>query len=70
MGSMTITVELAGEGSRELDAAGKTYADLLAPFDVSKHEVSMLVDGRPVPEDQPVEGDVDHVEVVRLIQGG
>ena len=67
---MTITVELAGEGSRELDPADKTYADLLAPFDVSKHEVSMLVDGRPVPEDQPVESDVDRVEVVRLIQGG
>lgn len=67
---MTVTVELAGEQSEEVDAAGKTYADLLAPFDVSKHEVSVLVDGRPVPEDQPVGSDVDRVEVVRLIQGG
>ncbi|MXR50983.1 small archaeal modifier protein 2 [Halovenus sp. WSH3] len=67
---MTVTVELAGEGSHEVDAAGKTYADLLAPFDVSKHEVSVLVDGRPVPEDQAVDSDVERVEVVRLIQGG
>ncbi|MFT4947350.1 MAG: sulfur carrier protein [Natronomonas sp.] len=67
---MTVTVELAGEQSREVDPAGKTYADLLAPFDLSKHEVSVLVDGRPVPEDQPVESDVDSVEIVRLIRGG
>jgi sulfur carrier protein len=67
---MTVTVELAGESSHEVDAAGKTYADLLAPFDLSKHEVSLLVDGRPVPEDKQVEADVDHVEIVRLIQGG
>lgn len=67
---MTVTVALAGEQTHEVAAADKTYADLLAPFDVSKHEVSLLVDGRPVPEDQPVGTDVEHVEVVRLIQGG
>ena len=67
---MSITVELVGEGSREVDPDGKTYADLLAPFGVSRHEVSVLVDGRPVPEDQPVGSDVDHVRVLRLIQGG
>lgn len=67
---MTVTVDLAGEGSHELDATGKSYADLLAPFDVSVHEVSLLVDGRPVPEDQPVDDDIDRVEVVKLIQGG
>jgi len=67
---MTVTVELAGEDSHEVEAAGKTYADLLVPFDLSKHEVSVLVDGRPVPEDRPVENDVEHVEVVRLIRGG
>lgn len=67
---MSVTVELVGEGERELDATGKSYADLLSPFDVSKHEVSVMVDGRPVPEDQPVDSDVEHVRVVRLIQGG
>ena len=67
---MSVTVELVGEGSREVDPDGKTYADLLAPFGVSRHEVSMLVDGRPVPEDQPIGPEVDHVRVLRLIQGG
>lgn len=67
---MTVTVDLAGEGSHELDAAGKTYADLLAPFAVRVHEVSLLVDGRPVPEDQPVDEDIDRAEVVKLVQGG
>ncbi|THE64675.1 hypothetical protein D8Y22_11770 [Salinadaptatus halalkaliphilus] len=45
-----------------------TYADLLTAVDLSPHEVSVLVDGRPVPEDQPV--DADHVTVLRLIKGG
>jgi len=30
--------------------------------------VSVLVDGRPVPEDRPV--DADRVEVLRLVKGG
>ncbi|ELY87960.1 ubiquitin-like small modifier protein SAMP2 [Natrialba taiwanensis] len=45
-----------------------TYADLLREVDLSPHEVSVLVDGRPVPEDQPVES--EHVTVLRLIKGG
>jgi len=65
---MSVTVELVGE--KECEADGDTYGDLLAPFDVSTHEVSILVDGRPVPEDRPVDSDVDHVRVVRLIKGG
>ncbi|PGF15975.1 hypothetical protein CP556_07485 [Natrinema sp. CBA1119] len=57
----------------DVDAAGgpdgtPTYADLLRAIDLSPHEVSVLVDGRPVPEDQPVES--DHVTVLRLIKGG
>jgi len=67
---MSVTVELVGEGTRDVDPGGGTYADLLEPFDVSRHEVSVLVDGRPVPEDQPVGSDVDRVRVVRLIKGG
>jgi sulfur carrier protein len=65
---MSVTVELVGE--RECEADGDTYGDLLTPFDVSQHEVSILVDGRPVPEDRPVDSDVDHVRVLRLIKGG
>jgi sulfur carrier protein len=67
---MEITVELVGEGSRELDVTEGRYGDLLEPFDVSKHEVSILVDGTPVPEDQQIDTTVDHVRVVRLIKGG
>lgn len=66
-----VTVELVGEGTRDVEAGeGDTYADLLAPFDVSRHEVSILVEGRPVPEDAPVEASVERVRVVRLVKGG
>ena len=66
---MHVTVEIAGEDTQEVDVAeDATYADLLAPVDLSPHEVSVLVDDRPVPTDQPVE--TDHVRVVRLIKGG
>jgi len=66
---MEVTVELVGEDTRELDVeSGATYGELLADFDVSPHEVSVLVDDRPVPEDEAV--DAEHVRVVRLIKGG
>lgn len=65
---MDVTVEVAGEETHELSVADPTYADLLAEIDLSPHEVSVMVDGRPVPEDQPVE--TDRVTVVRLIKGG
>jgi sulfur carrier protein len=65
---MDVTVEVAGEETHELSVADPTYADLLAEIDLSPHEVSVMVDGRPVPEDQPVK--TDHVTVVRLIKGG
>lgn len=67
---MSVTVELVGERTQEVDPTDKRYEELLAPFEVSKHEVSILVDGRPVPEDEPVEESVDHVKVIRLIKGG
>lgn len=66
---MRVTVSVVGEGTRELDVAdGATYADLLADLPYSPHEVSVLVDGRPVPEDEPVRA--DSVEVLRLVKGG
>lgn len=67
---MRITVELVGEGCRTVDVDEGTYSDLLEPFDVSRHEVSILVDGTPVPEDRPLDENVDHVRILRLIQGG
>lgn len=66
---MNVTVEVVGEDSHDVAVADDaTYADLLAPLDLSPHEVSVMVDGNTVPEDQPVE--TDHVRVVRLIKGG
>lgn len=67
---MELTVELIGEGSREVDIEDGCYEDLLSPFDVSKHEVSILVDGTPVPEDRPIDESVEHVRILRLIKGG
>ncbi|MCL7416221.1 MAG: small archaeal modifier protein 2 [Halalkalicoccus sp.] len=65
---MDVTVEVVGERSYELSLPEPTYADLLSELDLSPHEVSVMVDGRPVPEDQPV--DARRVQVLRLIKGG
>ncbi|MFB6095969.1 MAG: ubiquitin-like small modifier protein 2 [Haloferacaceae archaeon] len=66
---MNVTVEVVGEGSRDVDAdADATYADLVRAVGLNVNEVSVLVDGSPVPEDQPVEA--DQITVLRLIQGG
>lgn len=65
---MDVTVEVVGEGTHDLSLPEPTYADLLAELDLSPHEVSVMVDGRPVPEDQPV--DARRVRVLRLIKGG
>ncbi|AGB29962.1 hypothetical protein C488_18870 [Natrinema pellirubrum DSM 15624] len=81
---MQVTVDVKGEDTYEFDleavagadaggvdgrdAEPPTYADLLREVDLSPHEVSVLVDGRPVPEDRPVES--EQVTVLRLIKGG
>jgi len=65
---MNVTVEVLGEGTYEFEVTDATYLDLLAEVGLSPHEVSVMVEGRPVPEDQPVE--TDHVRVLRLIRGG
>jgi sulfur carrier protein len=66
---MHVTVEVAGEDTHEVDVdEDATYADLLEPLDLSPHTVSVLVDDRTVPTDQPVES--ERVTVVRLIKGG
>ncbi|ELZ11010.1 hypothetical protein C479_09373 [Halovivax asiaticus JCM 14624] len=76
---MRVTVDVKGEETHEVDletaegtpaarSSPPTYAELLAAIDYSPHEVSVLVDGHPVPEDQPVE--TDEVTVLRLIKGG
>ncbi|MFC4989494.1 ubiquitin-like small modifier protein SAMP2 [Saliphagus infecundisoli] len=73
----TVTVSVAGEDDREVEleeiAGGAppetpTYADLLSAVELSPHEATVLVEGRPVPEDRPVEA--ERVTVLRLIKGG
>lgn len=66
---MRVTVDVVGEQTHEVELdEGDTYADLLDPLEYSRHEVSIVVDGQPVPEDQSV--DVERVRVLRLVQGG
>ncbi|WP_435360113.1 ubiquitin-like small modifier protein SAMP2 [Haloarchaeobius sp. DFWS5] len=65
---MQVTVDVKGEDTYDLDLPDPTYADCLAEVGLSPHEVSVLVDGRPVPEDQPVE--TPEFTVLRLIKGG
>ncbi len=65
---MDVTVEVVGGERYEFAVADETYADLLGEIGLSPHEVSVVVDGRPVPEDQPVES--TDVKVLRLISGG
>lgn len=66
---MQVTVDVKGEETTAVAVSGDaTYADLLAAIDLSPHEVTVLVDGRPVPEDQPVTA--AHVTVLRLVKGG
>lgn len=67
-----VTVEVVGEATHEIDPGTlgpePTYADLVRAVEYSPHEVSVLVDDQPVPEDRAV--DADHVRVLRLIKGG
>lgn len=65
---MQVTVSVAGEEDREVTVEEGTYGDLLAAVGLSPQEATVLVDGRPVPEDRAV--DAEQVEVLRLISGG
>lgn len=65
---MEVTVTVAGDDRYTVEAEGATYGDLLAAVDLSPQEATVLVDGRPVPEDAAVAA--DHVEVLRLVSGG
>ena len=66
---MRVTVEVVGEDTREVDVGvDATYADLARAVGYSHHEVSVLVDGTPVPADRAV--DADRVRILRLVKGG
>lgn len=66
---MRVTAEVVGEDTRDLDVDDDaTYADLCRALGYSPHEVAVLVDDQPVPEDRPV--DAEQVRILRLIRGG
>ncbi|MFB6119774.1 MAG: ubiquitin-like small modifier protein 2 [Halobacteriaceae archaeon] len=65
---MRVTLDVVGDESHEFEVTDETYADLLADVGLSPHEVSVLVDGRPVPEDKQVAA--PEARVVRLVRGG
>ena len=68
---MEVLVEIPGDGVYEVvldDTIDPTFHDLLAELNLSSHEVAVLVDGRPVPETNPVT--VNRVTVLKMIQGG
>ena len=65
---MQVTVEVVGEGVEEVSLTGATYGDLLAAVDLSPHEASVFVDGRPKPADGTVTE--SEVQVLRLVRGG
>ncbi|MFB6218880.1 MAG: ubiquitin-like small modifier protein 2 [Halobacteriaceae archaeon] len=64
---MRVTLSVAGDDEHTFEVGGETYADLLGDLGVNRHEVAVLVDGRPVPEDRPADADAT---VVRLVSGG
>lgn len=65
---MRVTMDVVGGETHEFDVTDETYADLVGALGFSVHEVAVLVDGRPVPEDQPATA--DRAEVLRLVSGG
>jgi sulfur carrier protein len=68
---VNVTVDVVGEGTRRVSLdADATYADLVRAVGYSVHEVTVLVDGRPVPEDRLVDPDVEDVRILRLVKGG
>lgn len=67
--SRTVTVEVVGEETTAVAVDdGATYADLSRAVGYNPHEVAVLVDEKPVPDDAPVEA--DRATVLRLVKGG
>lgn len=67
--SVNVTCEVVGEETTTVSVADDaTYADLCRTVGYSPHEVTVLVDETPVPEDATVE--TERVTVLRLVKGG
>jgi sulfur carrier protein len=66
---MEVTADVVGEGEQTLTLPDDAdYAALVRELGYSPHEVTVLVDESPVPEDAPVTA--DRVRVLRLVAGG
>lgn len=65
---MHVILEVVGDEEHEFEVESATYADLLEEVGLSPNEVAVIVDGRPVPEDQRVEA--GRARVLRLVSGG
>ncbi|MFB6113154.1 MAG: ubiquitin-like small modifier protein 2 [Halodesulfurarchaeum sp.] len=65
---MEVTVDVLGGETHTVSVTDGTYSDVLDAVDLSPQEATVIIDGRPVPSDQPVEH--DEVAVLRLVQGG
>lgn len=63
-----VTLEVVGGEDHRFDVEAATYAELLAEIGLSPNEVAVLVDGRPVPEDEPARP--GRARVLRLVAGG
>ena len=65
---MEIAVTVPGEDEYRVRMNEGTYGDLLREIGYSPQEASILVDGNPVPADQPITA--ERVTVLRLVAGG
>jgi sulfur carrier protein len=66
---VNVTCDVVGGETETVSvAADATYADLCRAVGFSPHEVTVLVDGRPVAEDGTVTE--ERVELLRLVKGG
>lgn len=65
---MRVTLDVVGGDVHEFEVSDETYADLLGEVGLSPHEVAVLVDGTPVPEDDRVSAET--VRVLQLVTGG
>ncbi|MDY7083319.1 MAG: ubiquitin-like small modifier protein 2 [Halobacteria archaeon] len=68
---MKITAEVMNGDTHEIELPdGAIYAELLDEVGLNPEGAVVVVDGRPVPEDDEIDGDVQEVKIMRTISGG
>lgn len=65
---MDVELSVIGEKTYHFTITNETYGELLNEIGLSPQEVAVIVNGRPVPEDQTVSE--DEIKVIRMIKGG